>query len=135
MPSRPSTLMRTKRSQSLRSPSISGRSLRRTRRKACNSVALEQLREGIQKQVGNEAEEIVDGLIEEAKKGYCNQAKFLFEMIGLYPATVGEEPPEEDSLAKTLLHRLGFPDGPTPETEVTSEGDRQETAAKSDAVE
>ena len=103
-------------------------------RKNLKRVALEQLREDIQKQVGNEAQAIVEGLIEEAKKGYCSQAKYLFEIIGLYPVMAGQEVPER-SLAQTLLQRLGFPEGPGSETEVTREEDRQETVVRTDAVE
>src|SRR3989442_3220206 len=75
-------------------------------------LALEWLREEIKCQVGNEAENIVKSLIEEARKGNCAPAKYLFEMIGLYPAAVQEqqqENAEEDSLARTLLRRFGLP--------------------------
>jgi len=37
--------------------------------------------------------------------------KYLFEMAGLYPTPdVNQAKPEEASLAKTLLHRLGMPE-------------------------
>lgn len=104
-------------------------------RKDLKKVALEQLRDDIQKQVGREAQAIVEGLIEEAKKGYCSQAKYLFEIIGLYPVMAGQEVPQQPSLAQTLLNRLGFPEGPGPETEVMREDDRQETVVRTDAVE
>jgi hypothetical protein len=100
-------------------------------------LALERLREEIKCQVGNEAENIVKSLIEEARKGNCAPAKYLFEMIGLYPAGVQEqqqENPEEDSLARTLLRRLGLPEEPILESEVTK--DREvPTSTNLDAVE
>src|SRR5438445_8777647 len=77
--------------------------------------ALERLREEIKSRVGNEAQNIVKSLIEEARKGNCAPAKYLFEMVGLYPAAVQEqqqENPEEDSLARTLLQRLGLTQEP-----------------------
>jgi hypothetical protein len=36
--------------------------------------------------------------------------KYLFEMVGLFPATTPEETPAKDSLAKTLLRHLGIPE-------------------------
>jgi hypothetical protein len=33
----------------------------------------------------------------------------------LYPASAAEDSPIEDSLVKTLLHRLGLPEGVPPE--------------------
>src|SRR5207249_6837694 len=86
--------------------------------------ALERLREEIKSRVGNEAQNIVKSLIEEARKGNCAPAKYLFEMVGLYPAAVQEqqqENPEEDSLARTLLRRLGLPEEPILESEVTKD--------------
>jgi hypothetical protein len=47
--------------------------------------------------------------------------KYLFEMIGLCPATTPEGPLPEDSLAKTLLRRLRLPEEADPGTEVTKE--------------
>jgi hypothetical protein len=37
--------------------------------------------------------------------------KYLFEMVGLFPATTPEETAPEDSLAKTLLNYLGVSEG------------------------
>ena len=45
--------------------------------------------------------------------------KYLFELGGLYPAAEQEEPFAEDSLAKTLLRRLGILEDPILENEVT----------------
>ena len=85
-----------------------------------------ELREELKNQVGNDAPKIVTSLIDAAAKGSCGHAKYLFEMIGLYPAAALEqEDVEEDSLAKTLLRRLGLPEDPILET-VKSEGTSQD---------
>jgi len=45
------------------------------------------------------------------EEGQYQAIKYLFEMVGLYPAAeAGGETPVEDSLAKTLLHHLGLPE-------------------------
>ena len=86
-----------------------------------------ELREELKNQVGNDAPKIVTSLIDAAAKGSCGHAKYLFEMIGLYPAAaLDQEDLEEDSLAKTLLRRLGLPEDPVLETEVRSEGASQD---------
>jgi len=58
-------------------------------------------------------------------------------MVGLYPAAVQEqqqENPEEDSLARTLLRRLGLPEEPILESKVTKVREVP-TSANLDAVE
>src|SRR5450432_2955904 len=60
--------------------------------------------------VGNEAVGMVETTIAEVEKGHYLALKYLFEMVGLYPASGAEETPGEDSLARTLLRRLGFPE-------------------------
>jgi hypothetical protein len=42
------------------------------------------------------------------EEGQYQAIKYLFEMIGLYPASADPESPIEDSLVKTLLHHLGL---------------------------
>jgi len=92
------------------------------------AIALPELREELKNQVGNDAPKIVTSLIDAAAKGSCGHAKYLFEMIGLYPAAAFEqEDLEEDSLAKTLLRRLGLPEDPILET-VKSEGASQDAS-------
>jgi len=67
--------------------------------------------------------------------------KYLFELIGLYPATGEvEAAPGEDSLAKTLLKRLGVPEAEAePATEPTITKDSPENTGAAalgiDAVE
>jgi hypothetical protein len=45
----------------------------------------------------------------------------LFEMIGLYPASSTDETPVQDSLAATLLRRLGLDEEPMQESRVTKD--------------
>ena len=49
----------------------------------------------------------IDGVREE---GQYQAIKYLFEMIGLYPAVAGNEDVKPDSLTETLLKRLGLED-------------------------
>ena len=49
----------------------------------------------------------------------CALMKYLFEMIGLYPATAQAEASADNSRAKTLLRRLGLPENPTLDHPVT----------------
>lgn len=86
------------------------------------------VRKKINDLVGNQAVDLVESAIAEADKGHFAAMKYLFEMIGLYPANTPELTQADDSLAKTLLQRLGFPEeaaaeGTVPKdvAEVTSE--------------
>lgn len=92
-------------------------------------VDLQAIREAIVIQVGAEAAEMTDALVEEAKKGQLAPTKFLFEMIGLYPASAAagdneqaedEEGEEGTDLARVLLRRLSLPE-PDESGEVTAE--------------
>jgi hypothetical protein len=58
------------------------------------------------------AVEIATSFLNAAKTGQVAPAKYLFEAVGLYPAT--EETPEraKHSLAYTLLKRMGLPTEP-----------------------
>jgi hypothetical protein len=57
-------------------------------------------------------QQAIDAVNEE---GQYQAIKYLFEMVGLYPAQADDESPVEDSLVKTLLHQLGLPETPPPE--------------------
>lgn|GEM_PF-638237 len=73
-------------------------------------VDLVQVRENINNMVGESAVEIATGVINGAKAGRLTSAKYLFEAIGLYPATEQTAPRQvENSLAHTLLTRMGLP--------------------------
>ena len=77
---------------------------------------------------------MVEITISEVDKGHYAAMKYLFEMIGLYPAAAQEEPQGEDSLARTLLRRLGLPEEPLLEAETTKDGKLESGADVEDAV-
>lgn len=89
---------------------------------ARETVKIEALRQQITKLVADDALEMVSTTIEQVKNGQYQALKYLFEMVGLYPAATVAETPQEDSLAKILLSRLGISEGSgaDPETETTS---------------
>jgi hypothetical protein len=73
-------------------------------------VDMVQARENISDLVRESAAAIANGVILVARSGQLASAKYLFEAVGLYPATVQTpERPVEDTLAHTLLKRLGLP--------------------------
>jgi hypothetical protein len=97
--------------------------------KSRKPVDLQAIREAIVSQVGVEAAEMTDALVEEAKKGQLAPTKFLFEIIGLYPARAAsgdneqaedEEAEEGNDLASVLLRRLSLPE-PDESSESTAE--------------
>jgi hypothetical protein len=96
-------------------------------------VDLKALREQITNLVGNHAVGMVNKTIAEADKGHYLAMKYLFEMVGLCPATNsgGGVEEEADSLAKILLERLNIPQ---PSTEVTGEGGADAARLASDTV-
>jgi hypothetical protein len=75
-------------------------------------VDFTQVRKNIAALVGHSAEAIAKSLIIVATKGQLAPAKYLFEAVGLYPLTAETSPQEEESLAFTLLQRLGLPTDP-----------------------
>jgi len=76
-------------------------------------VDILEVRENINSLVRGSAKDIAKKMIEVAKDtGQLALAKYLFEVVGLYPAseqTAGQ--PKEESLAQILLRRLGLPVG------------------------
>jgi hypothetical protein len=75
---------------------------------------IDALRQQIGRLVADDALEMVGATIEQVKSGQYQALKYLFEMVGLYPASNQEETPQQDSLAKILLNRLGIPPLPGP---------------------
>ena len=100
------------------------------KKEARNPVDLAEIRQQITNLVGNDAVNMVESTIEEVSNGHHLGMKYLFELIGLYPATPADAAPVQDSLAATLLRRLGLPESPMPEQKVTK--DRETPAAVSD---
>ena len=105
-------------------------------KKALKRVDLGVIGERITNLVGNRAIEMVQITIDEVNKGHYLAMKYLFEMIGLCPATAPEGAIQEDSLAKTLLRRLRFPEETDAGNEVTKEcvSEPVEQEQESDAV-
>jgi hypothetical protein len=81
---------------------------------------IDALRQQIGRLVADDALEMVGATIEQVKSGQYQALKYLFEMVGLYPASNQEETPQQDSLAKILLNRLGIPPLPGPAMEKAS---------------
>jgi hypothetical protein len=104
-------------------------------KQALKQVDLRVVGEQITNLVGNRAIEMVEITMDEVDKGHYLAMKYLFEMIGLCPATAPESAaPEEDSLAKTLLRRLNLSEELHPSTEVTQDGSMGPVEHESDAV-
>jgi hypothetical protein len=97
-------------------------------------VDLAAIRRQITDLVGNEALGLVNTTIAEAEKGHYAAMKYLFEMVGLYPATAQEAPEADDALAGTLLRRMGMENEPTTETAVTKDRGEAAPAGAGDAV-
>ena len=82
---------------------------KKSSRKSKKPVDLAEVRKDIANMVGSEATELAQAVVEEGRKGQLAPVKYLFEAIGLYPAPeVSQARPEEASLVKTLLHRMGI---------------------------
>jgi hypothetical protein len=73
-----------------------------------------EVRQECSKLVKEDAREVTAAVIGEAKKGQLGPMKYLFEMANIFPqADDGSQTSaEEDSLAETLLNRLGIPTHP-----------------------
>ncbi len=95
---------------------------------------LGEIRQEIANLVGGRALGMVETTIGEAESGHYAAMKYLFEMIGLYPATAQSEPSSPDSLARMLLRRLGLPEESGLETKVTKDYPRESEANGGDAV-
>jgi hypothetical protein len=107
----------------------------KTKQAARKSVDIASIRQAMTRLVAHQAGNMVKAVIEEAKKGQSAALKYLFEMIGLYPATLESEQNEkrEMSLAELFCRELGLPMHP-PEGQ-TGEREAAETARESHDVE
>lgn len=111
----------------------SARAASRTKSGGRETPDLAEIRGHIADIVGSGAVGMVETTIEQVGKGHYLGMKYLFEMIGLYPATSTEDA-AEDSLAAVLLRRLGIPEQPIPETGVT-EDSRTDAGPAEDSLE
>ena len=101
-------------------------------------VSLEEVRERVRRVIAEKAEEMTIANADEASKGDLPQLKYLFEVLGLYPATATEEaePAEGNDLARVLLKRLNFPfQGPADEEPSEPSKEAVATPAVDDSVE
>ena len=73
-----------------------------------------EVRKDISKLVEEHAEKLAQAVIGEGEKGQLAPVKFLFEMANIFPppADGSVASAEEESLAETLLDRLGIPASP-----------------------
>jgi hypothetical protein len=86
------------------------KSAKKSGTKSKKPVDMVQVRENINNLVGGSAEKIAIEVIKVALTGQLATAKYLFEAVGLYPATEQTVArPIETSLAHTLLTRMGLP--------------------------
>ncbi|MBZ5599546.1 MAG: hypothetical protein LAN83_14645 [Acidobacteriia bacterium] len=98
-------------------------------------VDVTAIRREISQVVGEEAVRMVRRVMEGIDIRHYAAMKYLFEMAGLYPAAPQEETEDDDSLAKTLLCRLGLGETPLLESEVTKDHEMAAVATSGDAVE
>lgn len=71
-----------------------------------SAVTFDVLRPEIHAEVTSNAADMVRAMIQHAKDGQYQAMKYLFEMVGLYPAKSDEESPREDTLSGLLLSGL-----------------------------
>jgi hypothetical protein len=96
-------------------------------RDASPPLELAGLRRKITELVAQNAVPMVQQAIDAVREdGQYQAMKYLFEMIGLYPAETGAEPSTEDSLAKILLAQFGLPD--TADANGTTEAGEKNTS-------
>lgn len=89
---------------------VSGDIPMRKRHPANSSADLAALRREITDLVARNAVGMVQHAIDAVRDdGHYQAIRFLFEMIGLYPAAVQRESAVQNSLAQLLLERLGLP--------------------------
>src|SRR4030081_1192080 len=81
--------------------------------KTSKQVDLVEVRKKISEVVGPLAPQIIQAIVDEAMKGQLAHAKYALESGGIFPAAESDPThPEEDSLAMTLLKRLGLQEQP-----------------------
>jgi hypothetical protein len=99
-------------------------------------VDIAKIRDQIKQAVGGRAVEVANAAMDGVKNGHYLPMKYLFEVIGIFPASAVAESPEDDSLAKILLRKLGLdPELVRPETKVSTDSLESWPSATGDAVE
>jgi len=70
---------------------------------------IQRVRNKITNVIMDESPEMAKRLVRSVKEGgNLSTLKYLWEVAGLFPAPPGSDGEEEDSLAKTLLERMGL---------------------------
>jgi hypothetical protein len=82
---------------------------------------------------------MTEAMAAEPEKGHLATFKYLFELLGIYPAnTVEQEAEDSNDLARVLLNRFDFPykgPGDEEQAEGPKDGESVPTGAKEDSVE
>ena len=111
---------------------------------AKKNVDMERVRENINTLVKNSARKIATEVIKAARTGQLASARYLFEAVGLYPASEQSEArPLETTMAHQLLTRMGIPlepvvqdeDGEVVETKTTPAGSKPVAAVHEELAE
>ena len=89
------------------------------------NLELAALRRKITELVARNAVTMVQNTIDAVNDGQYQALKYLFEMIGLYPALSDEAASEDASLAAILLRHLGIQEIPEGEEQPQSNRGRQ----------
>jgi hypothetical protein len=93
--------------------------------KSDTGADLSALRRKITELVAQNAVAMVQNAIDAVnEEGQYQAIKYLFEMIGLHPATANNESQAQESLARTLLDQLGRPNRVTGESEEAKRSSR-----------
>ena len=81
---------------------------------------LASVRKQIQDTVVRRALDMVEATISSAGDGQYGAMKYLFELVGLFPA-IPEQEHSDDSLAQTLMRHLGLTESSSLQTAITKE--------------
>ncbi len=96
-------------------------------------------REKVSHVIAEHAPKMTEAMAAEAEKGHLATFKYLFELLGIYPAsTVEPEAEDSNDLARVLLNRFDFPyKGPGDEeaAEGPKDGELIPAGTKDDSVE
>jgi hypothetical protein len=111
---------------------------------AKKNADMERVRENINTLVKNSARKIATEVIKAARTGQLASARYLFEAVGLYPASEQSEArPLETTMAHQLLTRMGIPlepvvqdeDGEVVETKTAPAGSKPVAAVHEELAE
>jgi hypothetical protein len=110
-----------------------------TKKSASGPEKVAVTRDKISHVIAEHAPKMTEAMAAEAEKGHLATFKYLFELLGIYPAPAVEQPEAEDSndLARVLLNRFDFPyKGPADEEQegAAKDGELVPAGAKDDSV-